>query len=480
MKKFRFRAEWLSVVILLVIATISSCKEEDPEPTPPQENPYLETNNWIYDVMDEVYYWTDDMPADPDLSLAPEDFFESLKSDEDRFSVIVANYDDLINSLEGVAKEAGYEFVLFRDGDTNVIAAVLYVKNGSPAEDAGLVRGDIITAINGTTLTLENYQDVLGDISSDHTVTYEHFNEESLTYEAKGDLSLSAVELQEDPNYLHDILTVGTHKVGYFVYTFFSPGPGSTSDFDDEMDNVFSEFKSEGITDLVIDLRYNSGGAVASAVNLASLVAPGVSSSDVFYENRWNDLYTEYWNDQADGDDILFGKFADKAANVGSLLNGQTVYILTGTRTASASELIINGLSPYMNVVTIGETTIGKNVGSVPIQDTDNAENTYGLLPIVFRVYNSAGQSDYSNGFTPVGENFIEEYQQFPLEPLGDPNDPLLARALELLSGESSGGTNGRKMTASALKVQGAPLKSSLDDKPWSNRLILDPALLKK
>ncbi len=468
----------LTTLIALSMLTISGCGNDDDDdpggggtPTPP--NPNREINNWIYDNMDVYYLWTDQIPSNPNRTQDPEDFFDDLLSSEDRFSYIVDDYQDLINSLNGVSLEAGYEFVLFRESadNENVIALILYVKHNSPAEDAGLMRGDIITQINGTTMDLDNYQFLLGNIDSDHDVSYERFVNESSAYVDQGSVSLTAIELADNPNHVAQVLDFGGQKVGYFMYTFFSPGTGQA--YDNEMDQIFADFKAQGVTNFVLDLRYNGGGSVSSARNLASLIAPGVTGTNIFYENRWNDELQAYIESLEDGDDILRGKFLEKAENIGQSLAGQTVYVLVGSRTASASELMINGLLPYMDVVIIGEETIGKNVGSIPIEDDENDDNDYGMLPIVFRTYNSDGLSNYADGFSPAGDNLVEEFMQLPLEPLGDPSEPLLARALELMGISTPGRVGGRVLAPYELPVRGEAIKFSLDDKPGVNTMYL-------
>ncbi|AHM61200.1 periplasmic protease [Flammeovirgaceae bacterium 311] len=463
----------------LIVGINVSCEKDEavapviPAPETEVTDQQLQTNNWIYGVMEEIYLWEDELPAEPNMQQEPEDFYKNLLSSKDRFSYIIADYQELMKSLNGVSREAGYEFMLSRSGDDGVVAVILYVKNNSPAREAGLKRGDVITSINGQTLNMSNYQSVIAKVAENHTVDLRRFNEAKNDYDTQTGVALTAVELSENPNYLDTVYVAPNGKsVGYFVYNFFSPGVGNTNEYDREMDNIIADFKSKGVNELILDLRYNSGGSVSSAANLASLVGQNVNNTKVFYENRWNKLYQDYISSRADGDDILRGKFSNKGEAIGNNLASGTIYVLVGSRSASASELIINGLKPYMDVVVIGEKTVGKNVGSVPIEDKENPDNHYGLLPIVFQIYNSQGQSDYANGFTPDAGNEISEFSLFPFRQLGDINEPLLARAMELISGEGA-----RISTKAAREVEPLiPIMSSIDKKTRSNRLIFDKA----
>ncbi|NMM47475.1 S41 family peptidase [Marinigracilibium pacificum] len=455
-----------ALMIALVIFSVS-CKDEGPNPgggggsTGP-DNPI---SKWVYETMDEVYYWESFIPSAVDLSKSPETVFTSIKYSGDRFSVLVDDYEGLINSLEGVSKEAGYEFQLLRASqDTDdVVALVLYVKEGSPADIEGMRRGDAISAINGTSITTNNYRDLLPELAETHTISYRRFDEQQDKYVDQPDLTLTTQVISENPVFLDSVYTLANNeKLGYFVYNFFSPGPGSTDEYDQGMKGVFGKFKSEGIQHLVLDLRYNSGGSISSAQLLASLIAPGVTTTDILYKNVWNNLYQDYISGLENGDDILNGKFLNVSNNIGSQLTNQTLYVLVGERTASASELIINGLRPYMNVVIIGETTVGKNVGSIPIED-DNS--TYGMLPIVFKIFNSNNKSDYDQGFTPDVE--VNEFS-YRFEQFGDLDDPLLATAVnQIVVGPS-------RIAPFTKQFEGELFKSSIDEKVWTNRLIFD------
>lgn len=466
----------LFLLLFLKLSLLSSCVDEEIAPTPPAEekepqldNPNLAINDWIYENMNNFYYWESEMPSQVDKTQEPKDFFESLKSSNDRFSVIYPDYQELINSLSGVNLEAGYEMKFFRLSETSqeVVGRILYVKKSSPASQAGLQRGDEITKINGQSLNLSNYRDLLKKTSATHELDYLRYNSESNEYEAQETLSLNVVELSENPHFLDTVYTFGGHKVGYYVYNFFSPGTNNTKEYDNQMDQIIAQFKSKAVTDLVLDLRYNSGGAVSSSTNLASLIGQNVDGSKIFYTYRWNEGFQQYFESKEDGEKNLRGMFLNKTNAIGNQIGGK-VYVLTGKWSASASEMIINGLKPYMEVVLIGDKTVGKNVGSFAIDDKENEENKYGMLPIVFQIFNSQGSSDYSGGFLPDHE--VNDFE-LPMLQLGDVQEPLLATALSLITG-----VNARRgaTTARVQRSEGKPLISTIDDKVRTNRLIMD------
>jgi C-terminal processing protease CtpA/Prc len=234
------------------------------------------------------------------------------------------------------------------------------------------------------------------------------------------------------------------------------------------MDNIFAGFKSKGITDLILDLRFNSGGSELSANNLASLIAPEPGNK-LFFRREYNTrVENEILADPGAGASFLQSKLNAKAENIGSQLSGR-VYILTGSRTASASELIINGLNPYMDVFLIGDVTYGKNVGSISLYDEEDPRNTWGMQPIVVKVYNSLNQSDYSNGFIPDIEN--KDNNLF-IYPLGDTREELLSKALEQITGIPVGGRKG--FVGKKSEVIG----HSLDEKKRSFTLTVETPIL--
>jgi carboxyl-terminal processing protease len=459
-------------ILLLSIATfvITACQEDkDPSTVVEANQPYAKVNNWILENMEFWYLWNDKIPASPDKGNDPETFFKSLLYKDDRFSWIQDNYTDLLNSLQGISKEAGYEYVLYRENEStsNVIAQILYIKPNSPAAQSGLKRGDVITKINGEQISTSNYSTLLNAVKEDHTITFKSLDIAAKTFGPETTSSMTTVEYSEDPNYLNKVITSGGHKIGYFVYNFFAAGtennPGA---YDAKTDNVFADFKSQGITDLVIDLRFNSGGSESSAANLASLIGAGVDNTKIFAKRTYNpEVQEEILNDPKMGESFLNTKFLTKAANIGNQLTGTRVYILTGSRTASASELVINALKPFMDVFLIGDVTYGKNVGSISLYEENDPDNKWGLQPIVVKVSNSLNESDYATGFTP---NVLNEDNSLYLYPLGDTRENLFSRAIAEITGTASLGREERIGEPKEI------IRTSLDDKRRSFNLIID------
>ncbi|SFT66163.1 Peptidase family S41 [Algoriphagus locisalis] len=444
-----------------------SCdKDEDQDPIieePTEPTLEEDINNWIFAVMNEVYYWRENMRTPIAKTSDPTAYFNSLLNiPTDRFSVIYPDYQELINSLQGISLDPGYEAKWYGVADSDdVYGEVIYTKENSPSSSLDLKRGDLIISINGTRLSRSNFSELRGQTGITHTISTLRFNEETSAYEPKEDLSITPVQFSEDPNFLDSVYTIGDQKIGYVVYNFFAPGTtDDNTKYDQEMDAVFEKMKAENINNLVLDLRYNGGGFVSSAVNLASLIGPGVSSSDIFSKTKYNSFLME----NVEGLRNDNRNFLNKPQNLGNILTGNRLYVLTSSGTASASELIINGLKPYMDVFLIGDVTYGKNVGSIAIEDEENPKNAYGLLPIISQSFNSLDQSDYTTGFVPnvaINENTER------LQTLGDVNEIMLRTAIEQITGTPS--------SARVTKLDRIELANSLDGKIRMGQMIESP-----
>ena len=416
----------------------------------------LEINDFIWKGLNHYYYWQEavDSLADSQTNNAaeyvkflgntvdPSDFFTSLNHPDDRFSWIDEDYVNLENQLAGISASNGMKFLVSRQCDdcNGLVAFVTYVLPESDAAAKGIERGDFITTINGTSLNVNNYIDLLYGDALSYSVGLADYDPTEESFDLTGEtITLDKVEnFQEDPIHKNLVLDVGGQKVGYLMYNKF------LNEFDDQLIQTFSDFAAEGITDLVLDLRYNPGGSVRTCVYLASMIT-GQFTDEIFAQQIWNSKLLAYFealnSNSNDSDDRELNNYFTSTNSEGvtlPALNLNTVYIIATNRSASASELLINGLAPHINVVLIGNTTTGKNVGSITVYDyidnegNKNPNHTYAMQPIVLKIANSVGFADYANGLDPDIE--LRE-RASNIGVLGTPSEPLLSVALSQISG---------------------------------------------
>lgn len=450
------------LLLFLVLPFLTACEDQS---LPPFSS-LNEVNRWIYQEMKLWYYWSDKLPEKPDFNRAPDGFFNDLlypfdpnqRPDGDRFSWIQANVDELSSSLSGEYVSYGMEYRIGHVSDIEkTIGTVLYVLPGSPADQAGVKRGDTFTQVNDQEITLNNFRTLLAG-NTEKKFTLAEYNPESKIFEPQREVSLQPVRLQEDPVHYSAVINRGNKLIGYLVYHQFFPSTNGTNDlrFDRKLESVFEDFKKQGIDELIVDLRYNSGGYVSSANLLASLIAPGVTSKDVFSIKEYNPRVTEVLKKNY-GNSIFFDYFSVKNQNVGALIN--RVFVLTSKRTSSASELLINGLLPYMDVKIAGDTTVGKNVGSITIRDEEK-RTQWGLQPIVSKSFNGRRESNYSAGFAPD----YTAVEGLLIYPYGDDRDPLLKAALNAITSEGNQHLRTAELGSPLPSVR--EVTSSLRDKP--------------
>ena len=348
----------------------------------------------------------------------------------DRFSWIVSDYTVLEQELQGTTKNNGVDLRLSYkpNSTTDLVGYVRYIIPNSDASAKGIKRGDLFTAINGTQLTVSNYQSLLAGDS--YTLNMADFNGTSFEPNGKT-ISLVKTTLDENPIFINKVITSGSHKIGYLMYN------GFYANYDAQLNAAFAELKSQGITDLVLDLRYNGGGSIQTATRLASMIT-GQFTDKIFAKEKWNAKINAAF--EIDNPEFLNNRFVDKVDGAAiSSLNLSKVYILTTTGTASASELVINGLVPYISVVQIGETTVGKNVGSVTLYDSPtfgkanrNLNHKYAMQPLVLKIVNAADFGEYTDGLKPTYEQ-LERITNLGV--LGDTSEPLLSVAISQITG---------------------------------------------
>lgn len=483
----------LPIVFLTLL--FSSCEDKNELTQEQKDNEHV--NNWIYENMDVFYYWRDKMPTSNsvDSKISPDKFFERLlfpynktTKEGDRFSWIQPSYVDLINSLSGVSsKEIGFEFIptYLQEGKDDIGLIVAYLKKGTKAETSGLKRGDIITKVDGIQINKNNWFSVLYQNKSSYQLEGINFSGK-ITVEPTGNYA-------ENPIYIDNIYTEGSKKIGYIVYNQFTPDNGDKSySYDKQLANIFAKYETENVSDVILDLRYNGGGYVSCATNIASALVPNRNTKEIFFYKDYNSVFdalakkelgndydrfiNDYFRDNIlnqkdDGSEVAVAPIP----NYGNKIN--KLYILVSENTASASELIINGLIPFMKdkMYLIGEKTYGKNVGSITLYDEKDSRNKWGMQPIVSRSYNKLNQSDYAIGFTPGIEVAGKEISEFTgilehgIKPLGDKEETLLAIAIADITG---------KLKSSVLKRLAAPdvkpIGSSLELKRSAYQMFID------
>jgi len=426
---FLNRVYFTIFISILLSISISSCKDDNPpagpdEPDNPIPDSVITINHFIHDNMDFAYYWNDKMPdLDPTKETDSKEYFEKLLYKAiDRWSFITDDYQGLLDYFSGIRKSVGYSYRLYRVSDSNndVVGFIEYVNPNTPADEAGLKRGDMFFEINDTKLTTENYMDLIGLDS--FTLTLGELNDDYTITPIGAQINLTAEVLTIDPILLDTVIEHAGEKIGYLVYNSF------VSDYDNELKQVFTDFKDEGVSGLVVDLRYNSGGSVNTAVLMASMIAPVADTGKVLLNNSFNQNLTDYFKEKYPDDESIF---VDRILSTPNNLNLPRYVALTTYKTASASEMVIYTLMPYMDVIQIGEQTHGKYYGSITMSDPDKKHN-WAIQPIVMRAENANNSIDYSQGLLPREDLQLRERYKYQL---GDKREKFLAQALYELTG---------------------------------------------
>ncbi len=370
---------------------------------------------------------------------SPEALFEYLRYQPqtvDRFSWITSNYIQLEQQLNGTTLNNGMDFGLLRypNSSNSVFGYVGYVLPNSSASNQGVSRGTIFYAVDGTPLNTSNFSSLLQNtIYSINLADYDdngtpETNDDVITPNGQS-ITLSKSAITENPIFKTNIFEVAGENVGYLMYN------GFTRDFDSQLNAVFGEFQANNIQNLVLDLRYNSGGSVNTAILLSSMIAG--QTGNIFSTEEWNtDIQSQLSVEQTTN--YFTNNDAGAPLNI---LNLNKVYVLTTKRSASASELVINSLDPYIDVVHIGTETAGKFQASITLYDAPdfrrvnaNPAHLYAMQPLVLKSLNAVGNTDYSQGLfpdIPQSENYSN------MGTLGTETEPLLATALQLILDDS-------------------------------------------
>lgn len=463
--------------------------------------------HFMWKAMNLWYYWQGEVRDLADTRFAseeeylafleqhsnPESFFYQICNKHielvgennavDRFSFLEEDYRALTDGLSGAFKSNGLEFGLGLANTSDVFGYVFYVAPSSDAATQPITRGDIFTRVDGQSLTLDNYEQLLFGNNDTYTLGMADIvsiDGRNTIVDNDKEVALTKTESQaEDPILIEKILDIGGRKIAYLMYNRF------LASSNEALNAAFGRFKSNNVTDLVLDLRYNPGGNVNNSRLLASMIH-STDTKKVYIKRHYNDKLQPTFSEAQVVD---FFANTTGASSINSLeLN--KVYIITTERTASASELIINGLSPHMNVVHIGNTTVGKNEFSTTLVDDPgnrfvynsqreeaiNPQHSWGLQPLIGISENAVGFSAYTEGLDP-DIRLIEDLTNMGV--LGDPNEPLLARAIQEITGS---GLARASRSSPSVQMPARAFTSSRIETPLRDRMYLDvplPASLK-
>jgi len=447
----------LSLVILILLSSCS--KDRDDEIRPLSE---LEIENFIYSGMQLYYLYKPEIPElantyfDTNSELndflsgftGPEDlFYNGLVADVDRFSFLSTDYRDLENSFAGVSKTSGIDYGLALDpNDANfAFAYVRYVLPNTSASENGVARGMIFNTINDERLTTMANGDGIYSLSarSRELLNLDSYTIALAEFDTNDDLQLTGEridlvqeEYTENPVFIAKTLDIDGNKIGYLMYNAYR------RNFDSELNAAFAQFQADGVTDLVLDLRYNGGGSVETAIDLTSMIT-GQFNGEIITKQQWNPEIQAAF--EAEEPDALIDRF-DNTISDGSLINSlnlSRLFVIGTGSTASASELTIIGLQPYIDVQTVGTTTVGKFQASITLYDSDsfrrndetlNPSHFYAIQPLVYTYANADDVIGPPAGITP---DFELREDVSNLGTLGAPDEPLLSLALDQILGRS-------------------------------------------
>lgn len=401
-------------LILLALPLWCACSTAGDEPKPPvvdpapgSDNVYFENNKWIYAQMNRHYLWREDLPDSTacDYELAPNLFFESLLSPKDRFSYMLNNpyYSPTQRNNPGFAWQT------YRDSRGEEAQLVLYVAS-EEARRAGIRRGDWIRILD----------------QSDALLTFKRITlSADNTFLSAKDGAVQAISVgQPQSTVLFE--TIYDSKIGYICYTEF--------DSTEDLFPTLLKFYNQGIEELIVDLRYNPGGYVSTCRYFCNCIAPSAAYGNIYQITRYNDIISSV-NIAETGRPELYNNFGYAAQNFDKYkdtpvvgLQMKRVFVLTSKNTASASEALIICLRPYMEVIQIGETTVGKGVGSYTLYDR---EFRYAIQPITMQYYNARGVTVENSGLTP--QVYVPDGYSTSKSRIGDIDEPLLNAALSII-----------------------------------------------
>lgn len=323
----------------------------------------IASKTWIYETMQQNYLFYEDIPAEESLDFfqTPENFLKNAASSRDQKNGTLFSHIDSVNVSRALSSNPtfGYEAALIRTGSGDYAIRVLYTQPGSPAEEAGLKRGDWIIAANNKKIGSGDYSKYVSAPTQSYTFTLGNYNGEG--FDTLGVTEIPAPRYIEETNLMKtSFITAGNRTAAYILYNSFG------ADDTETLQNMFVEIAARQPNDIILDLRYNPGGYVSTSQLLSTLLAPQNAMGQTFLNMTYNDKI-------AKTESYLF---EPSLIPGGTPLAYENLYIITSNNTASASEIVINCLRPYLKerLLQVGTATFGKNVAQSLFTDEQSPQ----------------------------------------------------------------------------------------------------------
>jgi hypothetical protein len=430
MMKFRSRLRlsiYLVVATVAALTTLASCGED----RWPAYAVYTGRDQWIYETMSANYLWSEEMPDIDGLNLfsAPSTFLQSI---------VYSTSDKSYSSVDTIKLEEdasyGFTYTLQRNtaNDTAYYALLTRVIPDSPAGDAGLDRGDWIMLVDGEVITSKNAKTLLEGTAAmklsvgRYTTTVTEDGNSYSGVHATGTVTVAEPRpVEEDVVERYTVFTTEAgRRVGYLLYNSFTSGTAEDSEkYANQLREASNYFAQQGISTLIIDLRYNTGGTFADSQLLASLVAPtAYVEADAPYATL-----TYGTNRSADNHTLTFSK---SLIGSGTNLNISQGIILTGSSTkAAVAGTFLNCLAPLSRWALVGTDL---SCWGVATERFESADYNWRLNAVVATVANSEGETGANGSFTP-NSSVSETKDLSRVLPLGNPEEMLISAAIALI-----------------------------------------------
>lgn len=394
---------------IAISALVSSCGED-------RSGEYyalITTQTWMYETMQQEYLYYQDIPEKKSLNFfnKPSDFLNSMVSSKDKKSGSTFSHIDSVfvtTRSTSTTPTFGFEGTMVRAENGSYGIRVLYTQENSPAEEVGLKRGDLIIAANNKKI---NSSDLFYITSPKEAYLFTMGKLNERGFDTLQTVQMPSPRIVENKNiYKSDIMEIAGKRVAYIMYNEF--GNNDT----ENLKQLFKDIAGQSVDDIILDLRYNPGGYVNIAQLVSTNLAPQEAMGNVFLKMTHNDKINQT--------DIL--NFEQSLLANGSPVNYKNLYVITSSNTASASEIVINCLRPYMagRLIQVGTATFGKNVAQQLYTDEEKAPM------LEFWMTNSllSNAEDFSDYYTSGLKPDYEKAENFKgeLGELGTAQDSLM------------------------------------------------------